>query len=358
MTVTRCCPACGYTQSYPSSAIGDARHRTHSCPRHRRRAAAAARRADRDAHALRRPCRHPGCPHSHGTRAAYVKDHCRCPDCTTANTTASRTTARQQAYGRWQPFTDAAGIRDHIHALRRAGIGVEQIAALADASPRHIRDIARPATTTRPARMRIRSETAARILTITPNNANHARGSRIDATGTRRRLQALIALGWSTSLLATALGRTVSNLARTMTSRQVTAETARHVAALYEQLCNATPPQISTAQRRAADHARSQASESGWLPPLAWDDIDTDPEPAASETSVPNPDDLDEIAIERAIAGDGMNLENLTPPSRSRSFAGLPTAANPSATSPTNSPPPNAPSPGGAGRSTLHSCQG
>ena len=171
MTVTRCCPACGYTQTYESSAIADARHRTHSCPRQRRRAAAAARRADRDAHASRRACRHPGRPHTHGTRAAYVKDHCRCPDCTTANTIAGRTTARTQAYGRWQPFTDATAVREHVHALRSAGIGVEQIAALADTSARHIRDLARPTTTIRPAVLRVRSHTAARILAIRPTDA-------------------------------------------------------------------------------------------------------------------------------------------------------------------------------------------
>jgi hypothetical protein len=314
VTVTRCCPACGYTQTYPSNAIADARHRTHSCPRHRRRADAAARRADRDAHALRRPCRHPGSPHSHGTRAAYVKDHCRCTDCTTANAAAWRTAARQQAYGRWQPFTDAAAVRDHIHTLRSAGIGVEQIAALADTSPRHIRDLARPETTTRPAVLRVRSHTAARILAITPNDANRAPGSRIDATGTRRRLQALVAVGWSTALLATALGRTTSNLIRTMTSRKVTAETAQVVAALYDQLWNIAPPQDTTAQRRAADNARAHASEASWLPPLAWDDIDidNDPEPPTPETSTPNPGDLDEIAIERAINGDGIHLQHLT----------------------------------------------
>jgi DNA-binding NarL/FixJ family response regulator len=43
---------------------------------------------------------------------------------------------------------------------------------------------------------------------------------------------------------------------------------------------------------------------------MAWDNIDTD------RSRYPGPpdvtDDLDEIAIERAVAGDGMRLEHLT----------------------------------------------
>ena len=57
---------------------------------------------------------------------------------------------------------------------------------------------------------------------------------------------------------------------------------------------------------------RAFAAERGWLPPLAWDDIDTDPEPQHHARRVEKDDDLDEIAIERALAGDGVRLEHLT----------------------------------------------
>jgi hypothetical protein len=84
-----------------------------------------------------------------------------------------------------------------------------------------------------------------------------------------------------------------------MLSSAVTARTAQDVDALYEQLWNLRLPQSTDDQRASADAARVFAAERGWLPPLAWDDIDTDSEPRhhieRAET-----DDLDEIAIDRA----------------------------------------------------------
>ena len=57
------------------------------------------------------------------------------------------------------------------------------------------------------------------------------------------------------------------------------------------------------------------AAQNGWLPPLAWDDIDTDPDPdpGLPDQLSADVDDLDEIAIERAVIGDGIRLEQLTP---------------------------------------------
>jgi hypothetical protein len=46
--------------------------------------------ADQVADRPKRNCAHHGQPHRHGTRVAYVKDRCRCPACTAANTAASR----------------------------------------------------------------------------------------------------------------------------------------------------------------------------------------------------------------------------------------------------------------------------
>jgi hypothetical protein len=59
---------------------------------------------------------------------------------------------------------------------------------------------------------------------------------RVDATGTRRRLQALMATGWAPELLAAELGRRPHSLHRSMTGRSVTARTAHEVASLYERL--------------------------------------------------------------------------------------------------------------------------
>jgi hypothetical protein len=150
------------------------------------------------------------------------------------------------------------------------------------------------------------------VLRIGRHDANRAPHSRVDVTGTRRRLQALVAIGWPASLLANLLGRRPSSLCRSMTGESVTARTAQEVAALYERLCNTRPPRITSGQRAAADAAQAEAVARGWLPPLAWDDIDTDPAPPAPTACPSQGNDLDEIAVERALAGDHITYEDLT----------------------------------------------
>ncbi|WP_231839573.1 hypothetical protein [Blastococcus saxobsidens] len=203
-------------------------------------------------------------------------------------------------------------MREHICALRAAGIGVEQIAVLAGIATSHVRELADPGRNGNPRIRRVRPETAHQVLRIRIDQANRAPRSHLIATGTRRRLQALIAVGWPPDELAARLGRSSAGLRRSMLSHSITAQTARDVSALYEQLWSLRPPQSIDGQRAAADAARAFAAERGWLPPLAWDDIDTDPNPR-HRTEIADTDDLDEIAIERALAGDGVRLEHLTP---------------------------------------------
>jgi hypothetical protein len=107
MKVRRTCPDCGYTADYATAALATAHHRRHSCAKHRRGLEQARRRAERLQARVTRQCTHPQARHRHGTRAAYVRDRCRCPDCTAANTAASHTATRERIYGRWQPYLDA-----------------------------------------------------------------------------------------------------------------------------------------------------------------------------------------------------------------------------------------------------------
>src|SRR3954447_22742701 len=166
MTVSRTCPACGYTAEYATGSLADAHHRRHSCAKHRRGLEQAARRAERLQARVTRECTHPQARHQHGTRAAYVRDRCRCPDCTAANTAASRAATRERIYGRWHPYVDAGPVREHIAALRTAGIGVERIAQLAGLSIRHIRQLAEHGPGDSPTTQRVRPDTATRVLAI------------------------------------------------------------------------------------------------------------------------------------------------------------------------------------------------
>jgi hypothetical protein len=183
---------------------------------------------------------------------------------------------------------------------------------LAGISTSHVRDLANPGRDGNPGVRRVRPQTAHQVLRLRIDQANRAPRSHVAATGTRRRLQALVAAGWPHDELAARLGRSPAGLRRSMLSDSVTAHTAQNVSALYEQLWNQRPAQSTDDQRAAADTARAFAAKRGWQPPLAWDDIDTDPDPQHHTEPMETDGDLDEIAIERALAGDGVRLEHLT----------------------------------------------
>jgi DNA-binding NarL/FixJ family response regulator len=97
-----------------------------------------------------------------------------------------------------------------------------------------------------------------------------------------------------------------------MTGASVTARTAHEVASLYQRLWSSSPPLATDEQQAAADAARAYAEAQGWLPPLAWDDIDTEATPPAPPAEVVRRNDIDEIAVECALAGDGVVYDDLT----------------------------------------------
>lgn len=118
----------------------------------------------------------------------------------------------------------------------------------------------------------------------------------IDATGTRRRLQALCALGWRWTDLAAHFGvsyQAVQHWAEAGTTR-VHADTVDRVKVVYS-LLSGTPGPSATTRRRAV--------AKGWVPPLGWDDTAIDDAGAVPHRTA-QPDTLpDEVAVELAVAG-------------------------------------------------------
>jgi hypothetical protein len=174
-------------------------------------------------------------------------------------------------YGRWQPFVDAGPVRAHLKELAAAGIGRKHVAELAGISPATLRrlDGLQPG---RPATRHMRPETAQAILAIRPGLAACAASARVDPTGTRRRLQALVALGWTQTALADRLGMSVGNFAAMLRRPAVSAGTARAAVQLYDELWNRPAPDGTAAERARARAAKRYAQRHGWPPPLAWDD--------------------------------------------------------------------------------------
>jgi len=153
----------------------------------------------------------------------------------------------------------------------------------------------------RPAIRRIRPDTEAKILSVRACLDSLAPAAHTDSTGTRRRLQALTAVGWTMTALASRMPREDSQL-RTVEpdhptpavaygsmwgsfrNTHVTATHARAVRILYDQLWNVMPDESTPQARRAARMARNRADKAGWPPPLAWDD-DVIDDPDASPTA-------------------------------------------------------------------------
>lgn len=223
---------------------------------------------------MKRDCQCKRARHQHGTRNAYVVDKCRCADCTTAATTYERKRRHSIVYGRYDVGrVDAEPVRAHIRFLMENGVSVKRTAQLTGLSTSTVGSIiwGRHERGHDPY-PRVFKETAEKILAVKPTLENMAAGHVIDGTGTSRRLQALVAIGWSQSRLGERLGIRISNMGPMMAGRPVTAGRARAVQALFEQLWD--QPQQGHDQRSkiSANRARNYARARGWLPPMAWDE--------------------------------------------------------------------------------------
>jgi predicted transcriptional regulator len=124
----------------------------------------------------------------------------------------------------------------------------------------------------------------------------------LPAVGTRRRMRALAAIGWSCAALAREMGCSPSMVSQIQhgPAPVVRRATARSVALVYERLSMRIPPDEDA-------RTRLSAARKGWAPPLAWDDID-DPD-ASPRTSGPSTDDVDPVVIERLSMGHRVAIE-------------------------------------------------
>ncbi|RRD03201.1 hypothetical protein EII34_14940 [Arachnia propionica] len=216
-------------------------------------------------------CRCPQAVHVHGTSTTYVVHRCRCDLCRAATTERAAKRRRAQAYGRYDRFVDGDQVRAHLRSLMAAGMGWKRIAAAAGVAPstvypilygRNLDDPTHPQH--RPPRTQVTREVAEKLLAVAPELAE---GALVDATGTRRRIQALAAIGWTLAELGDRLGIRRSNMRLHKPDlRHVTEGTRRAVVALYDELWDQPPAGPS------GDRMRAWAASLGWVPPMAWDD--------------------------------------------------------------------------------------
>jgi len=183
---------------------------------------------------------------------------------------------REKAYGRWNPWADAAPVRDHVRALHDAtGADYRQIAAAAGLGTHRVGHLlhGNPSDGKPPAR-KIRRDAAQRLLALTGAELRPNPRALVPAAGSRHRLRALVATGRPASALTAELGMGEHPVRDIISGRsgQVTAATRDAVRGLYDRLWDVPPPEHTPAQRQAATCARGRAERAGWPPPMALDD--------------------------------------------------------------------------------------
>ena len=243
------------------------------------------------------------CPpdHKHGlTSTCYVVHLCGCRACMDGNARRRRDRYRLLAYGRYQDaHQPIEPIRQHLQALVDTGMIPERIAISTGVGGATVRRLLNSET----ARF-VTGATARKLLAVTPDSSTLAAQGRVNGRGTRRRLQALAAIGWNHHEIARRLGYPRWKVNKALEGAYVDIRVHDDIAALYDELWDQQPPTHTRAQRVGRSYALTVARRHGWLPPLAWDDIDTDPAPpTAGQEPL-----LDEIAIELALAGQNVRL--------------------------------------------------
>ena len=225
----------------------------------------------------KKECRCPVTVHRHGTLACYRRCGCRCPGCTAANTKAVKAWRAGMVIGDvvGREHVDAAPYRAVLHRLRAAGYGTRQIVSAGGfTSSDSILGVIRPVEDG--GRATIKAVTAARV-----RRAERVLGScepdgrtRVDAAGTRRRLQGLAVMGWSLQAVSAGVGlshRTLESI-RIGRVRQVRTSTAQAVSAATRHLMLMPAPTGPDGAQ-----VRTRAVAAGWVAVAAWDAID-DPE--------------------------------------------------------------------------------
>ncbi|WP_009473836.1 hypothetical protein [Rhodococcus sp. JVH1] len=185
---------------------------------------------------------------------------------------------RQHLYGRFDSaYVDATAVRAHVAALQAAGMSERTIARLADVNRSQLSALIRGRSGQGiPPSRKVSTSFRDSVLGVPVPHAAFtvAEGStRVDATGSMRRLQALVAAGWTQDVLAARLEMVPGNFGRLILGHRsrCTAQRAKDVAALFAELQLIPGP---------SDASRRRASRLGWALPMEWDE-DTIDDPAA-----------------------------------------------------------------------------
>lgn len=204
-------------------------------------------------------------PH-HNTLTCYTNYGCRFPACVERKRAWARQRDRELRAGTWQPRIDATPVREHIEQLAAEGITLGAIARAAGVERESIVDFTRKRRPGRGLRHDTSPETAARILSLTPDTITPGR---VDATGTHRRIQALIAAGWPLLHIGRQLGVNEQRPEQILRQTRTIAATRDAFANGYERIAGLRPEKHGVPAVKAR-YSRERAKGMHWPTPRYW----------------------------------------------------------------------------------------
>jgi hypothetical protein len=203
-------------------------------------------------------------PH-HEKLTCYTDYRCRRPECVERYRTWDNDRARAHADGTWDNLIDAEPVRLHLTQLDAAGVGTYSVATLTGLGYKIVRGITGPYCG-EPRRRRVAPETAAKILAISPGDRLPPT---VDSLGSRRRVQALVAIGWPSLHTARRAGVDPTNRTVILNRKQIRRITAERFEAAYEDMCRRRPANHGVS-RTSIKRAKLQARANRWAPPKYW----------------------------------------------------------------------------------------
>lgn len=165
------------------------------------------------------------------------------------------------------PLVDAEPIRRHVYELMAAGVAYHRIAKAAGVATSTINHMLYDRHN-RARTQHLNHENARRILAV---QADQVATGYVDATGSSRRIRALMAIGWPPSHLGHRVGLNPNYVNEVQRTTTTLASTAHAVAVTYNQLWDKNPEHHGVG-KQAATRMRNYARTNGWPPPAAWDD--------------------------------------------------------------------------------------
>lgn len=212
-----------------------------------------------------RVCRRHKCPkHEAGDSTCYSHCKCRCDLCLSAGRARAKYTGHLRKVGS-PVIRGAEAARERIAILRASGMGTAEIETRSSVHRVTILAVERGTLT------RLHRNTLGALLAVRPVPISEQTTGRVPIAGTRRRIHALMAIGWSTKRIAAEAGITYSQVGL-LSIADVTfchADTRRKIAAAYERLWDQEPTGVAP---YGPSRVRNLAKANGWAPPAAWDE--------------------------------------------------------------------------------------